>query len=145
MIDRTNKNWNKSITDEEIFNREFSIAYLIQSNQHLDLFKELKDKVLSTYRVRAKFTYLGYNGHSIYANGQKLVYAKSKFDKALSFGKNVTYIEGDLTVCGSNRYPSVAYKKGQYCIIDFISYGLPFIDSVNGWCINIIGLDKLPI
>lgn len=68
-IDRTNKNWNNTITDEEIYNKEFSIGYLIQSNQQLDIFKDLKDKVLSTYRVRAIFKYLGYNGDSLYCNG----------------------------------------------------------------------------
>lgn len=58
MIDRTNKLWAKSISDEEIFNKEFTTGYLIQSNQHLPIFQQLKDLVLSTYRIRAKFEYL---------------------------------------------------------------------------------------
>ena len=143
MIDRTNKPWNKIISDIDIFNEEFSIGYLIQSNQHLELFQELKDKVLSTYKVKAKFTYLGYNGERIIANNQTLIYSKSKFDKTLTLGKNVEYIEGDLKVCGSNKYPAIAWKEGQYCIIEFISYGLPFINKINGWSINILELSKL--
>lgn len=142
MIDKTNKPWNKIISDEEIFNKEFSIGYLIQSNQHLEIFQDLKDKVLSTYKVKAKFTYLGYNGQMLYANNQKLVYSKSKFNKTLSLGKNVTYLEGNLEVCGSNRYPAIAWKEGQYCIIEFISYGLPFIDKTNGWSIHILELEN---
>ena len=31
-IDRTNKNWNNSISEEDIYNNEFSIGYLINSN-----------------------------------------------------------------------------------------------------------------
>jgi len=135
-----NKHWVKTLSKEEIFNKEFSIGYLIQSNQHLKLFQELKEKVLSIYKVKAKFTYLGYNGHSIIANGQTLVYANSKFDKNISLGKNVSYLEGDLRVCGSNRYPHVGNRDGMYCIIEFISYGLPYVDKVNGWNIEVIEL-----
>jgi len=138
-----NKSWVKSLSTEEIYNEEFSIGYIIQSNQHLQVFRDLKDVVLSTYKVRAKFVYLGYNGHSIIANGQTLVYANSKFDKDISLGKNVSYLEGDLRVCGSNRYPHVGNRKGMYCIIEFISYGLPYVDRVDGWSIEVIELIKL--
>ena len=67
-IDRTNKNWCKSISDEDIYNREFSIGYLINSNLDIELFKLLDDLVLSTYIVTAKFRYLGYNGDKLVCN-----------------------------------------------------------------------------
>ena len=40
-IDRTNKNWCKSMSDEDIYNREFSIGYLINSNLDIELFQML--------------------------------------------------------------------------------------------------------
>ena len=45
-IDKTNKNWCKSMSDEDIYNREFSIGYLINSNLDIELFKLLDDLVL---------------------------------------------------------------------------------------------------
>ena len=59
-IDRTNKNWCKSISDEDIYNREFSIGYLINSNLDIELFKLLDDLVLSTYIVIIYSIYIGY-------------------------------------------------------------------------------------
>lgn len=142
-IDRTNKNWNNTITDEEIFNREFSIGYLVQSNQHLEIFKDLKDVVFSTYKVRAVFKYNGYNGESLTCNGQKLVWRANKF-KDFNVGKNVKMISHNLSHegGGSNNHPSIAFR-GAFCEIEFISYGLPHIYSVNGWSIKVIELQKL--
>jgi len=142
-IDRSNKNWNTKISDEDILNEEFSIGYLLQTNLHNPLLAELKDKVLSTYNVTAKFEWLGYNGASIYCNGQKLVYRKDKFSN-FSIGKNVQVIEHNLSTNGggSNNYPSIAYK-GASIILQFISYGLPYVNKTNGWNINIISLDKI--
>ena len=142
MIDRTNKNWNNKISDEDIFNEEFSIGYLIQSNQHLPMFQELKDVVLSTYKVTARFEYLGWNGNSIYANGQKLIYRKSKFSE-LKTGANVKVIEHNLSVSGggSNKYPSVCHKNA-FIVLEFISYGLPFVNKTNGWSIHILSIEK---
>lgn len=143
MIDRTNKSWNNKITDEEIFNREFTTGYLIQCNQHLPIFQQLKDIVLSTYKVRAIFTYLGYNGQNLYCNGQRLVYRTNKF-KDFSIGKNVTLISHNFSHKGggSNSYPTIAYT-GAKCELEFISYGLPYVDSINGWKIEVIKIDKI--
>ena len=140
---RLNKNWNQEISDEEVFNREFSIGYLIQNNLDLPLFQNLKDRVLSTYEVVAEFEYLGFNGSSIFANGQRLVYRKNKFSK-ISLGEDVKLLESGLKTegGGSNKYPSVAYE-GAKCTIQFISYGLPFVDKINGWSVKIISIDKL--
>jgi len=142
MIDRTNKNWNKEISDEDIYNEEFSIGYLIQTNQHLELFQNLKDLVLSTYKVVGKFTYKGYNGDNLYCNNQKLVYRDNKFSD-FKLGKNVKMIKHNLSHKGggSNQYPGISFK-GAYCIIEFISYRLPFIDNLNGWELNVISIEK---
>lgn len=137
---KDNKNWNKDISEEDIFNKEFSIGYLLQTNDH-PLIKDLRDKVLSRYKVKAKFTHLGFNGDILYCNGQKLIYAKSKFEKDVSLGKNVNYIEGNLKVCGSNKYPSIG-TENSYCIIEFISYGLPYIDKTSGWSIELLNIKQ---
>lgn len=76
-IDRANKNWCKSMSDEDIYNREFSIGYLINSNLDIELFQMLDDLV--TYVVTAKFRYLGYNGDKIVCNNQVLVSRHNKF------------------------------------------------------------------
>lgn len=43
-IDRTNKPWNNIITDEDILNKEYSLAYLIQSKKKkiVDITKNVK-------------------------------------------------------------------------------------------------------
>jgi hypothetical protein len=142
-IDRSNKPWNKEISDEDIFNREITIAYLIQSNQHLEVFQNLKEVVLSTYRVVAEFKHEGFNGHQIVCNNQQLVFRKNKHSD-FSTGVNVKILEHNLSRKGggSCNYPSVG-GHGSKVTLEFISYGLPFIDSVNGWSIKVISLDKL--
>lgn len=143
QIDITNKNWNKHISDEEILNREFTSGFLIQTNQHLPIFQELKDLVLSTYKVTAKFKYLGWNGDVLYCNGQKLIYRKDKFQD-FTLGNNVKLVNHNLSRKGggSNKYPSVAYE-GAFAVIEFISYGLPYVNSVNGWGIEVISMEKI--
>ncbi len=142
MIDRSNKPWNKEITDEEIYNREFSIGYLIQTNQHLELFQQLKESVLSTYKIVAEFQHLGYNGDRLWCNNQKLVWRKNKFSD-FSVGKDVKILEHNFSHKGggSNNYPSVGHQCK--CTLEFISYGLPFIDNINGWSIKVISLTKI--
>jgi hypothetical protein len=143
MIDRTNKPWNKEISDEDIYNREFSIGYLIQTNQHLEIFQQLKETVLSTYKVVAEFEWKGYNGESIWCNNQKLVWRKNKFSD-FSVGNDVKVLEHNFSHRGggSNNYPSIRYE-GAKCILEFISYGLPLVDNINGWSIKVISMDKI--
>jgi hypothetical protein len=135
--------WYHSLSNEDIFNKEFRIGYLLQTNTHIPLIAELKDKVLATYKVKAKFVFRGFNGHSIYCNGQCLIHSRSKFDKEFILGPNVTLLENNLTICGSNKYPAIASKQGQYAIVEFISFGLPFVDTVNGWSIELITLEQI--
>ena len=140
---KDNTNWNKSISEQEVYEKKFSVGNLLFTNTHIELINELKEKILATYKVKAKFNYLGYNGDQLICNGQKLVYAKSKFDKNLSFGKNVIYIEGNLSPQGSNKWPRIATGENNYCVLEFISFGLPYIDTINGWSIEIINLEKI--
>ena len=141
-IDKTNMNWVKSLSDYELYNKIFSCAYLIQTNQHLEIFQDLRDKLLSTYEVIAEFTHLGYNGDSIICNDQKLVIRRDKF-KPVTLGKNVTLLNGKFaSQGGSNKWPSIGYK-GQTVRLKFISYGLPVVDDINGWNIKVIELNKI--
>lgn len=141
-IDRTNMNWNKSISDEEILNRNFSIGALIQSNTHIDLINTVNKLVLSTYKVTAIFKDEGFNGERIYCNGQCLAWRSNK-RSPVRFGKNVKLIEGTPTkMGGSNQYPAVYFKEDQ-CTLEFISYGLPYIDTINGWGIKILKLEEI--
>ena len=125
-----------------IYNREFSIGYLINSNLDIELFSLLDDLVLSTYTVTARFRYLGYNGDKLICNNQVLVSRPDKFFDYI-LGKNVKEISSNLfhKGGGSNKYPSVGYK-GAEIVLEFISYGLPHIDKVNGWECKILKIEK---
>lgn len=138
-----NTNWIKSLSEKEILERKFSEGRMLFSNTHIPLIAELKEKILATYKVKAKFIYLGFNGDKVICNGQTLCYAKSKFDKVVQIGKNVTVIESNLSPQGSNKYPRVAGGKKNYCILEFISFGLPYVDPVNGWDIEIITIEQI--
>lgn len=135
-----NTNWIKTLSEQEIHERKFSIGRLLLTNTHIPLIAELKNKVLATYKVKAKFVYLGYNGDSLICNGQTLVSCRSKFADNIQLGKNVTYLEGNLRPQGSNKYPRIANNKSNYCILEFISFGLPYIDNLNGWDIEILDI-----
>ena len=136
-IDKTNKNWCKSISDEDIYNREFSIGYLINSNLDIEF-----TRWFSTYIVTARFRYLGYNGDKLVCNNQVLVSRPDKFSDYI-LGKNVKEISSNLSHKGggSNRYPSIGYE-GAEIVLEFISYGLPHIDKVNGWECKILKIEK---
>lgn len=142
-IDRTNMPYNNIISDYNLLNKMFNCANLIQTNQHLSIFQQLKDLVLSNYTVVARFEYLGYNGDIIWANSQRLVYRANR-DSNFSLGNGVILRENNLNTKGggSRRYPSVAFK-GAYCILEFTSYGLPVVDDINGWFIHIYSITKL--
>lgn len=52
---------NTTLKDKSAIQKQiFDFAYLLQTNNHLPLIKELSDKLLSDYLVKAKFTYLGF-------------------------------------------------------------------------------------
>lgn len=142
-IDKHNMNINGSLSDKDTINKLFSIGYLLQSNKNFPGFKELIDKVLSIYRVHAVFSYLGYNGDCIYANAQKLVWRDDKFAN-FKTGKNVQVVKHNLSTNGggSNKYPSIAYVGAEVELV-FTSYGLPCVDKLDGWSIQILGLKKI--
>ena len=141
-IDRTNKPWSNSISDEDIYNNEFSIGYLINSNLDIELLRLLDDLVLSTYIVTARFRYLGYNGDKLICNNQVLVSRHDKFSDYI-LGKNVKEISSNLSHKGggSNNYPSIGYE-GAEIVLEFISYGLPHINKLNGWECKILKIQR---
>ena len=138
-----NTNWSKQLSEQDILELKFSEGRLLFTNTHIPLIAELKDKILATYKVKAKFTFLGYNGEKIICNGQTLCYAKSKFDKVIQIGKNVTVIDSNLSPQGSNKYPRIANGKHNYAVLEFISFGLPYVNPINGWDINIISIETI--
>lgn len=142
-LDKKSVNIHRGRSNSDTINNMLSISYLLQSNKDFPGFEELIDKVLSIYKVQAVFTYLGYNGDSIQANGQKLVWRDNKFSN-FKVGKDVQIIRHNLSTKGggSNRHPSVSYL-GAEVELTFTSYGLPFIDKTNGWEMKLVSLDKL--
>lgn len=138
-----NTNWVKSLSDKEILERKFSESRMLFNNTHIPLIAELKEKILATYKVKARFNYLGYNGERLMCNGQTLCYAKSKFDKVIKAGKNVTIIDSNISPQGSNKYPRIANNVNNYAILEFISFGLPYVDPINGWDIEIITIEPI--
>jgi hypothetical protein len=139
---KQNTTWNREISEKEVYERKFSEANLLFTNTHIPLIQELKDKILATYKVKAKFIHLGYNGESLYCNGQRLVYASSKFSRTIKLGENVTLLDGNLVPCGSNKYPRIG-GKDSWCILEFISFGLPYVDTINGWQIQILEIQTI--
>ena len=142
-LDKKRVGVHRDTSTSDAINKMFSIGYLIQTNKDFPGFEELIDKVLSVYKVRAMFTYLGYNGDSIQANGQKLVWRDDKFS-TFKVGKDVQIIRHNLSTKGggSHKHPSVSYQ-GAEVELTFTSYGLPFIDKTNGWEMKLVSLDKL--
>ena len=138
-----NTSWMKSLSDKEILERKFSEGRMLLTNSHIPLIAELKEQILATYKVKARFNYLGYNGEELICNGQTLCYAKSKFDKVVQVGKNATIIEGNISPQGSNKYPRIANGTNNYVILEFISFGLPYVDPINGWDIKIITIEPI--
>ncbi|MGL4977025.1 MAG: hypothetical protein ACRC5G_03335 [Cetobacterium sp.] len=137
-----NTTWIKSLTEQDILEKHFTEARMLFTNTHIPWLVNLKEQILSTYKVKAKFKHLGYNGEKLYCNGQVLVFAKSKFANKITLGKNVNFIEGNIKPCGSNNYPRIGWKN-DYCILEFISFGLPFVIKEDGWSIEILEINKL--
>ena len=142
-LDKKSVNIHRGASTSDAINKMFSIGYLLQTNKDFPGFEELIDKVLSVYKVQAIFTYLGYNGDAIYANRQKLVWRNNKFSN-FSVGKDVHVVKHNLSTRGggSNQHPSVSYQGAEVELI-FTSYGLPFIDKIDGWEMKLVSLDKL--
>lgn len=142
-LDKKRVNIHRDTSTSDAINKMFSIGYLLQTNKDFPGFKELIDKVLSVYKVQAIFTYLGYNGDAIYANRQKLVWRNNKFSN-FSVGKDVHVVKHNLSTRGggSNQHPSVAYQGAEVELI-FTSYGLPFIDKIDGWEMKLVSLEKI--
>ncbi len=140
-IQRDNRPWRKDLSDKDILDKTFDIYNLLSTNDH-PILNQIKELAFQNYKVKAKFIYLGYNGQYLYCNGRTLVYRKNKFSP-MEYAKDVKLIEGiEYKTGGSNQYPAVGFKDN-WCILEFISDGLPIINSLNGWKIEIISMEKI--
>lgn len=140
-IQRDNRGWRHDLSDQEILNKVFDFYYLLSTNDH-PILNQIKELTLCNYKVRAKFIWEGFNGDQITCNGRKLVYRINKFS-TIQYAHDVKLIEGTpLKASGSNNYPTVRFDK-DYCVLEFISDGLPILDPVNGWRIQIIEMIKI--
>lgn len=121
------------------------IGYMVTSNLHIPIMQTIHDLAIKQYKIQAKFEYQGFNGHRIWCNGKQLVHRPSKF-KDIVFHKNVIQvIEHNFShkSGGSHSWPAVGQFKGAYCILEFISNGLPFIDKTNGWLMTIQTIEEI--
>lgn len=143
LYDKTNTPWNDAISNEDVLDKTFDLSYLVRTNQHLALFRLMQTMMVQKYQVVARFDYMGYNGHAIYANGQQLVSRPSK-RAAIKLGKDVEFVAHNLLSPpgGSHVYPSVAWSKAS-CTVRFISYGLPKVDKNNGWSIHVLSIEPI--
>jgi hypothetical protein len=118
--------------------RKNSLAYTASENTHTPIFNALNQWMSTGFRVQAKFTYLGFNGHRICVGDRCLVRANSKFDKLLKLGDGVILLaKKGVQPCGSNKYPHIAWEEGATCTLEFISDGLPLVDRIKGWHMHI--------
>jgi hypothetical protein len=141
IVHRQNRSWIESLTDEKVLRNTFDFYYLLETNDH-PILEKIKELTLCNYRVVARFDYLGYNGQYLYCNGQLLVWRNRK-TAPMQYGSNVKLIEGKpLRMSGSNQYPTVRFEEN-YCVLEFISDGLPIINDLHGWKITIISMDKI--
>lgn len=140
-MEKDGRPWVKTLSNEEIFSKTFNCANLLQTNNH-PILESIKEVFFADYLVEAKFTYLGYNGDSIYCNGRKLVYRNDK-NKPIQYTNTVELLDSkSLKYSGSNKYPTAHFVDG-WCILRFVSNGLPIIDSLNGWDIEIILMEEI--
>jgi len=139
-FDKTDSNWNDSITPKRIFEQQFNIGHFLLNNSH-PLINELLPKMFGKYKVKMKFTDDGYNNQNIYVS-KRLAWRNKKGGKVV-FGKGVTLIEGTPTEFGgSNAYPRPSFKEG-YCVLEFTCDGFPCTDYLSGWKTEVLHLELL--
>jgi hypothetical protein len=116
---------------------------VVATNQHIPLLTELYQLLTTRFLVKARFEYQGYNGRWLYAGGQRLVW-RAKKSGPLELGEQVRLLTHNLSNKGggSNKYPAVG-EKGSWCILEFVSYGPPVLDTLNGWSIHILAFDPI--
>ena len=137
---RKGRNRPKTMVDSEIFITDFDYGYLINTNCHIDIIRQLSEIACKTYKIVAKFEYLGYNGNCIEVNARTLCYRPSKFTPII-YNEGVKLIEGkECKQGGSNAHPGVTYANN-ICILEFVSDGLPTIDEINGWKMTIMEMN----
>lgn len=140
--DKTNTNWNKEVSIKRIFEQDFNIGHFVLNNKH-PLLDSLKPLLFATYKMIVKFTDEGYNNQAIDL-GRPLAWRKNKFS-AVQFNVDVKLIEGTPTKTGgSNSYPRVCFEEG-YCVLEFISYGIPRSVYTSGWKTEILLMETMSI
>lgn len=108
----------------------------------LDKCRELFDK---EYECVIKFTQPEkWVTENVWCNGRFIMHRKKKF-APVTFGKGVQLLEGTPTpVGGSNSYPT-PYFKEKYCILKFISKGIPILSHyAYKWTIEYISIKPKP-
>jgi hypothetical protein len=121
------------------------LVYMLSTNQHLDLCKQLQVLVSQPYRIKARFDYVGANGHWLWCGKTVLAMRKNKRD-AITWHESVNVIEENMskTNNSSHKYPVVC-SKGAYCILEFTMNGLPVMSKLNGWQITILEITPVPL
>lgn len=139
-FDKQGTNWNKEIMPHDIFQRTYDIGHFLLNHSH-PLFDSIKPIVFGKYKVRMKFVNSGFNNGSIWCNGRWICMRKRKGSPVI-LNKGVTLIEGTpMPFGGSNNYPCPSFKEN-YCVLEFISNGLPMTEWLSGWKSELISLEK---
>lgn len=141
IFNKEGSNWNKSITTKQIFENQFNPAPFLLNNDH-PIIEALNKELFAQYKCIFKFKDRGYNNSNIYIN-KPLAWRKNKFSK-IEFNKGVKLIKGTPTESGgSNNHPRISFKEG-FCILEFISDGIPCLSATSGWIIDeIILFEKI--
>ena len=140
-IIKSGRPWVDNMSNKEIINRTFDLAYLLQTNEHPTL-KKVKDILFQDYKVIAEFKYHGFNGNWLYCNGRCLI-KRPKKGADFIYSEGVKLISGEpLKHSGSNKYPTVRFKD-DVCTLEFISNGLPHLRPDAGWSINVLELETI--
>jgi len=140
-FDKQGTNWNEHIMPKDIFERTYDIGHFLLNHSH-PIFDSIKPVVFGKYWVRMKFKDGGYNNGSIWCNGRWLCMRKKK-TSPIVLNKNVKLVEGTpFAGGGSNQYPCPSFKEG-YCILEFMSNGLPMTNWLSGWKSELISLERI--
>lgn len=138
-FDKQGSNWNKDIMPHDIFSRIYDIGHFLLNHNH-PIIEQLKPVVFGKYKVVMKFVDLGYNNTSIWVNGRWVCMRKQR-DSPVILNSGVKLIEGTPTRAGGSiKYPVPGFKEG-YCILEFISHGLPMTNNLSGWKSELITLE----
>lgn len=141
-FDKQGANWNDAIMPKDIFERTYDIAHFLLNHNH-PIIEQLKPIIFAKYKVRMKFKIEVYaNASSIWCNGRWLAMRKKR-DSPVILNKGVILLEGTPTRSGgSHNYPMPSFKE-DYCVLEFISHGLPMTNKMSGWKSELLLLEPI--